>query len=126
MTRRLAALFRSLFPLLAAAAALGVLALAAAVWAQGGGAVRAAGVALFGLLAVVAAFGLVAVQVENAVLLRRIADALDAEGAADDPAEEEDAPAAAPPPVVRLGGRSEPPLRATGPALRPEPPLSRR
>jgi hypothetical protein len=131
MTRHLSALFRRLFPLVAAGFALAVLGLAVAVWAQGAGVVQALGVALFGLAALVAAFGLVAVQIENNALLRRIALALEA-GPADDEGDTEvpdvgPSPAARPSaPVIPLGTRAEPPLRAAPrPMGRTEPPLSR-
>lgn len=132
MEPHLSALFRRLFPLLVAGFVLAVLGLSAAVWVQGAGLLRALGLALGGLVLLVAAFGLVAVQIENNALLHRIASALEDGGT-----DRREAPggtdgtgsagARAAAPVIPLATRSEPPLRrAPRPAGRVEPPLSRR
>lgn len=143
MNAALSTLFRTLFPLLVALAALAVLGLGVAAWATGAGLLAAAAIVLGGLVVLSAAFGLVALQIENTELLRRIAEALE-EGAqaGEAPARPEGGalslvppaagpavpawlspprPAAVPP--RSSATRAEPPLRAAAPALRPEPPL---
>jgi len=132
MEPHLSALFRRLFPLLVAGFVLAVLGLSAAAWVQGAGLLRALGLALGGLVLLVAAFGLVAVQIENNALLHRIASALeDGETGRRVAPEGTDgtgpAGARATAPVIPIAARSEPPLRRTPrPAGRVEPPLSRR
>jgi hypothetical protein len=78
MTASLSALFRSLFPAIAALFCLAVLGGAGMYMAQTGDVLLAVVLVFAGLALVVALFGLVAVQIENNALLERIAYVLEA------------------------------------------------
>ena len=77
MTASLSGLFRSLFPAIVALFGLAVLGGAGMYMAQTGDVLMALVLVFAGLALVVALFGLVAVQIENNVLLERIAYALE-------------------------------------------------
>jgi hypothetical protein len=77
MTASLSGLFRSLFPAIVALFGLAVLGGAGMYMAQTGDVLLALVLVFAGLALVVAMFGLVAVQIENNVLLERIAYALE-------------------------------------------------
>ncbi len=94
MTASLAASFRTLFPLIAAVAALAVVGSAVIVWMAGYGLPAALGLLIGGLIALIALFGLVAIQIDNNELLAVIAEAVtDPRAATDMRAPEVAAPA---------------------------------
>ena len=93
MTASLSGLFRSLFPAIVALFGLAVLGGAGMYMAQTGDVLVALVLLFAGLALVVALFGLVAVQIENNVLLERIAYALEEGLIAGDMPDVLDAPA---------------------------------
>lgn len=93
MTASLSGLFRSLFPAIVALFCLAILGGAGMYMAQTGDVLMALVLVFAGLALVVALFGLVAVQIENNVLLERIAYALEEGLIAGDMPDALDAPA---------------------------------
>ncbi|MFZ0097665.1 MAG: hypothetical protein WAK98_04215 [Gemmobacter sp.] len=93
MTASLSGLFRSLFPAIVALFCLAVLGGAGMYMAQTGDVLLSLVLVFAGLALVVAMFGLVAVQIENNVLLERIAYALEEGVIAGSMPDEVDAPA---------------------------------
>jgi hypothetical protein len=93
MTASLSGLFRSLFPAIVALFCLAVLGGAGMYMAQTGDVLLSLVLIFAGLALVVAMFGLVAVQIENNVLLERIAYALEEGVIAGSMPDQVDAPA---------------------------------
>jgi hypothetical protein len=110
MTQTLVSAFKALFPALIGLLVLAVLGCAVRVYTLGYGILPSVGLAVGGLLVIVAVFGIVALQIENNALLTRIARASERQGAA--PRAETDAavPVVAKPRPAQ-GGRAEPPIR---------------
>ena len=109
MTQTLVSAFKALFPALIGLLVLAVLGCAARAWMLGHGAVPTIGIAVGGLLAIIAIFGMVALQIENNALLTRIARSLERQGVPARGAEAA-APAISKPRPAQ-GGRAEPPIR---------------
>lgn len=121
MTYALATLFRQLFTALVVVMALGVAALAGLTYANTSSALLASAVAVAGFLSLIALFGVVALQIENNLLLHRIAAATESGPKA---------PRATTPPDPKrpeapiLAANRAPPAPRAGPANRIEPVVS--